>query len=294
MMEPRDALEKKVVDLARPALEQEIRERGFGFDAAKVRVLRRLSSDVDGDGREETVFVAGIPEFGAPATLLLHDPFRSIGDEWVTLLPFETGFRELFVSDVNGDGTPEVVALWQADFGLYLSVNVLQWDGNVIRDLFPPTRFHQGFMERKDLDADGIDEILIWSGIYETDPRWGPQFFNTHVFRYNGQAYELQRIHRSVRRYLPAPLLGQRISFTGLPEQFELPPSPADQHRRIEEHLVEHGGLTPEFLGEIGSQYVLFAREGFHDEALQIVELVLEAVEHIDDPEARVELSHEA
>jgi tetratricopeptide (TPR) repeat protein len=38
----------------------------------------------------------------------------------------------------------------------------------------------------------------------------------------------------------------------------------------------------------------LFAREGFHDEALQIVELVLEAVEHIADPEVKLELSHES
>ncbi len=294
MKEPEGNLTTELVGLVRPALEREVRSRDWKFDVSKVQVLRRLQHDVDGDGREEVCFVAGIPEFGGPATLVLYDPCGADGEEWSTLLPFEAGFRDLFVSDINGDGMPEIVTLWQEDFGMYLSVRVLQWDGSSVRSLFPPERFHQGFMVMKDLDADGLDEMVIWSGVYETNPRWGPQFFNIHVFRYNGRMYELQRTHRSVRRYLPAPLLGQRVSFTGLPEQFELPPSPAEQRRKVEEHLLATDGIEPEFLENIGKQSTVFRKERFYEEALDLVDLVLEKVEHVADPEAKLVLKHEA
>jgi hypothetical protein len=212
-------LATQAVNLVRPALERELQRRGWKYDVSKVRVLCYLQDDVDGDGRDEGCFVVGIPEFGGPASVILHDPSGVEGDEWATLLPFEAGFRDLFVTDINGDGVLEIVTLWQADFGLYMSVRVLQWENGSVRFLFPPERFHQGLLEMKDLDADGLDEMVIWSGVYETYPRWGPQFFNIHVFRYNGRMYELQRTHRSVRRYFPASLLGQRIAFTGAQEE---------------------------------------------------------------------------
>jgi hypothetical protein len=126
MTDPEGSLATEVVNLVRPALERELQRRGWGHDVRKVRVLRCLQHDVDGDGREEVCFVVGIPEFGGPATLIVHNPFRVEGDEWVTLLPFEAGFRDLFVSDINGDGVLEIVTLWQADFGLYLSVRILR------------------------------------------------------------------------------------------------------------------------------------------------------------------------
>lgn len=291
-LENRMAIE--VADRFRPALEREVRGRGWGHDVSKARTLRRLEHDVDGDGREETCFVVGIPEYGGPAMLALYDPSRAEGDEWRTLLPFEAGFRDLFVADMNDDGIPEIVTLWQEDFGLFLSVRILQWDGSLVHSLFPPERFHQGFVEMKDLDADGSDEVVIWSGVYETNPRWGPQFFNIYVFRYNGRGYELQRTQRSVRRYLPAPLLGQRISVTGLPERFELPPSPAEQRRKVEERLVKTGGVESGLLGEIGNQSAAYRKEGFYDEALELLDLVLDTVEHVADPAEKLMLEHEA
>ena len=288
------SLTTEAVYVVRPALERELLRRGWGHDVSKVRVLRHLQHDVDRDGREESYFVVGIPEFGGPATLMVHNSFRAEGNEWVTLLPFEAGFRDLFVSDINGDGVLEIVTLWQADLGLYLSVRVLQWKDGSVRFLFPRERFHQGVLEMKDLDADGLDEMVIWSGVYETNPRWGPQFFNIYVFRYNGNTYELQRTYRSARRYLPAPLLGQRISFTGLPEQFELPPSPAEQRRKVEERLVVTGGIEPELLEDIGKQSMIFRKEGFYEEALDLIDLVLEMVERIADQQAKVMLEHKA
>ncbi len=172
----------EVTDLFRPDLEREVRRRGWGHDVSKVEMLRCLEYDVDGDGREEVCFVVGIPEYGGPAMLAIYDPSRANGDEWRTLLPFEAGFRDLFIADINGDGMPEIVTLWQEDFGLYLSLRVLQWDGSSVRSLFPPERFHQGLMEVRDLDADRLNEIVIWSGVYETTPRWGPQFLTFTSF----------------------------------------------------------------------------------------------------------------
>src|SRR5215218_1539420 len=103
------SLTTEAVYVVRPALERELLRRGWGHDVSKVRVLRHLQHDVDRDGREESYFVVGIPEFGGPATLMVHNPFRAEGNEWVTLLPFEAGFRDLFVSDINGDGVLEII-----------------------------------------------------------------------------------------------------------------------------------------------------------------------------------------
>jgi len=113
-------------------------------------------------------------------------PSETGGYDVRELHEFEAGFRDLFVSDINTNAVPEVVTLWQEDFGLILSLHVEQWDGSMVRSLFPHVRFHQGLMEMKDLDADGVDEIIVWSGRYESNPRWGLQFFDIHVFRYDG------------------------------------------------------------------------------------------------------------
>jgi tetratricopeptide (TPR) repeat protein len=288
-------LHEELVELARSAIAQEVEARGWQFDVSQVEMLRQPEPhDLDGDGRDEFCFVAGIPTYGGPAWCGLCVPSK-VGDYDVRALhECEAGFRDMFVSDTNKDGVPEVVTLWQEDFGLYLTLHIQQCDGNSVRSLFPRQRFHQGVMEMKDLDADGLDEILIWSGIYETNPRWGPQFFAIHVFQYNGRMYELQRTSRSTRRYLPATLLGQAISFTGLPEQFELPPPPAEQRRRVEERIAMTGRIEPEILGEIGNQSIMFRREGFYEEAIELVDLVLETIEHVSDQQAQLVLEYEA
>jgi tetratricopeptide (TPR) repeat protein len=285
----------ELVEIARSAIAREIQARDWQFDASQVQLLRPPEPhDLDQDGRDEYCFVAGIPTYGGPAMCGLCVPLETGGYNVRALHEFEAGFRDLFVSDVNKDRVPEVVTVWQEEFGLILSVHVQQWGGGGVRSLFPDARFHQGLMELRDLDADGIDEIIVWSGRYESNPRWGLQYFDIYVFRYDGNAYTLWQTRRSDRRYLPEGLLGQRIGIGGIPIEYERPPSPTEQRRRLGEHIEANDSADPVFLEQIGGQALNAYTEGFYDEALETVEIVFEGIEHVADPDARLVLSYEA
>jgi len=284
-----------LVEIARSAIAQQIDARGWGFDASQVEMLRLPKAyDLDGDGTDELCFVAGIPTYGGPAVCGLCVPAEDGGYEVRALIEFEEGFRDLFVSDINKDGTLEVVTLWQAELGLILSVHVHQWDGSTVRSLFPEAKFHQGLMYLRDLDADGVDEIVVWGGRYESNPRWGLQYFQIFVFRYDGNAYDLWLSRTTDRRYLPEGVLGQRIGVGGVPIQYERPPLLIEQRQRLEEHVRENGSADPALLEEIGGQSSLLVNEGFYDEALEIVDVVFQGMKSIEDPEARIVVAYEA
>jgi len=250
--------------------------------------------DLDEDGNDEFCFVAGIPTYGGPAVCGLCVPAEDGGFDVRALIEFEEGFRDLFVSDINKDGVLEVVTLWQAELGLILSVHVHQWNGSAVRSLFPEAKFHQGLMYMRDLDADGLDEIIVWGGRYESNPRWGLQYFQIFVFRYDGSAYGLWLSRTTDRRYLPEGILGQRIGVGAVPIQYERPPSPVEQRQRLEEYIRENGSADPTLLEEIGGQSSLLKNEGFYDEALEIIDIVSQGVESIEDSEARMVVAYEA
>jgi tetratricopeptide (TPR) repeat protein len=63
---------------------------------------------------------------------------------------------------------------------------------------------------------------------------------------------------------------------------------------KLEERLVNTGGIEPEFLEHIGRHSTVFREEGFYEEALDLIDLVLEMVEHVADPVAKLVLEHEA
>lgn len=168
MTEVGPAFDAELIHTAQQLLSQEVQARGRNYDLSRVRLLARGSdwADLDGDGRMELYFAAGIPEYGGPAMCVVR--IRDDGQIGVRpLISYEEGLRELAIWDINRDGVPEIVMRWQADIGLWLRLYVVQFDGTSVASLFPDRRFHQGFMELKDLDGDGLDEIIVWSSVYE-------------------------------------------------------------------------------------------------------------------------------
>lgn len=278
----------ELIRTAREVLAPEVQARGWNYDLSRVRLLARGSAwaDLDGDGVPELYFAAGIPEYGGPAMCGIVRR-RDDGQVGVrTLIPCEQGLRELAVWDINGDGVSELVLRWQAEFGLPLTLYIVRFDGTSATSLFPNLMFHQGFMEVKDLDGDGLDEIVVWAGLYETDPRWGPQRFGVNVFRYNGREYELQHQHETDRRYLPAGILQQRIALSGLPERFEEPP-PIEEYRRRLHELSNDNRVDEDFVVEMGVLSSDLYSEGFYAEALGMNDLLQGAVGHLQDAEKR-------
>ena len=278
-------LETELVALSQPALAAGVRERGQSFDVREARMLRTVLKDFDHNGKEELCFIVGVPEFGGPALCGLGIPKVNGGYDAITLIPFEYGFRELSISDIDKDGILEIITTWQADFGLYLTVNVTRWDGQSIQHLFPSQHFHQGLMEMKDIDADGLDEILVWSGRYERNPRWFPQYFDLHIFGYNNQGYELRKTRRTDHPYHPGPFLGQKIGVAGLPEAFYRPPPPMEQRRRLEKQKSD-GMVSQHFINELSAQHMVLTEERFYQDALEIADLALEGAEHLTLTEA--------
>lgn len=288
MTEVGPEFDAELVRTAQEVLAPEVQAKGWNYDPSRVRLLARGSAwaDLDGDGQMELCFAAGIPEYGGPAMCGI---VRRRDDGQVGVRPLilcEQGLRELAVWDVNGDGVPEIVMRWQAEFGLLLTLYVVRFDETSATSLFPDLRFHQGYMELKDLDGDGLDEIVVWAGLYETDPRWGPQRFGINVFWYNGYEYELRHQHETDRRYLPAGILQQRINLLGLPERFEEPPTIEEYRRRIRE-LSADNGVDEDFVVEIGVLAGQLYSEAFYAEALKMNDLLQEAVRHLQDDEKR-------
>lgn len=290
-----ERLEAELIEVARSAIAEAIKDRDWHFDADKVQMLHYPElCNLRSDGRKEYLFVAGLPNYGGPAFCGLCVQSEGGDFEVFPVHRVEAGLKEIFISDVNDDGVPEIVTLWQEDFGLYLTLHITRWDGASARSLFPQERFHQGFMELKDLDADGADEVVIWTGRYENNPRWAPQYFDILVFGYDGDTYELRQTKRSDRPYLPSSMLGQKIGFTGLPIEFDRPVSASTQRRKLEQHIIANGEADPEFLEELGRQSSLLHEEGMHDEAAEMVDVVFEGIEHVADPKAKLIVSYEA
>ncbi|NEO98692.1 MAG: tetratricopeptide repeat protein [Symploca sp. SIO2E9] len=294
-----------LTEIARFFLQQEAQIKGEEIDVSKINLFKVIHEDVDGDGQEEVCLVAGI-----------HHPWSSVGDcilldpsqdgQYVpTILSSMYGFRDLQVSDINKDGIPEIVLLDQSGSGAFLTLQICQWNGKTLKSLFPEGGFYQGFYETKDLDADGVDEVLIWQGEWTESLgggplRWKPKHFDIFIFYYNCQTgrYELQFSHSTERCYNPGDIV-QR-SYGGLIGQAleggHRATSVNEYHQQLKV-LIENQQVNENFVDELRGHRKVLVEEGFYEEALEITDLTLEAVKYLANPTIRnqflIELSRE-
>ncbi|MEI8175091.1 MAG: hypothetical protein WCG28_04030 [bacterium] len=154
---------ERLIEIAQFILQQDALDNGYKIDISEVKLFKVVKQDVDGDGQEEICFAAGITDVWDTTTCCLLD-FQNEKEHVIELVPIAHGFRDLQILDINSDGIPEIVSLWQARSGASLSLYIFQWDGNTLNPLFPKREFHQGFMEMKDLDADNIDQRATFKG----------------------------------------------------------------------------------------------------------------------------------
>lgn len=275
--------------IAQSILRDQAQKSGYELDVSQVKVFKSIDRDIDGDGQEESCFVAGIPDVWDTSTCCLLD-FDKEKERIIKLVPIADGFRDLQILDINQDGIPEIVVLWQAGSGAYLSLYIFQWDGNNLKSLFPEELFHQGFVEMKDLDADGVDEIVIWQGLWEEGARWNPQRFNIHIFCYQGNIYRLNTTQTSDRRYLPASIVSQNISILGTPPDVEHRFTSVEIYREQLESLIRNCQVNEDFVVNLTEHQSVLWQEGFYEEAISIADLALKATSHLSNSMAKVRL----
>ena len=255
-------LTEYMLEIAHSVLNQEQVRHDWKEDLTKIQLFKVVHQDVDADGLEEIVFAAGIPELWGSGMCAMLDPQ---GSQYTThvLVPLSLGFRELTVWDINRDGLAEILILWQEGSGAFLTLNIFHWDQSQLTSLFPEDKFHQGLFEPKDLDADGLDEILMWEGIWEDGVHWEPHHYQVSVFSYNGSSYTLREKFTLERRYYPGQIVNMEVGIFGQPVQAEHRFTSVESYRQQLEQRIHQGTVDENFVREISEHQYVLQNEGF-------------------------------
>lgn len=270
------ALTELITGLTRSTLAREAQSRSFNLDTSSVKVFKLVRFDVDGDGEDETCFAAGVAEFFSQGVCGLLDPSRE-GARFVELVPFQEGFRDLVVTDVDNDGRPEIVTWAQVGSGAYLSLAILRYDGSAVTSLFPDGPFHQGLLETKDLDLDGVDELEIWEGRWEKGAHWAPNPFTIHIYHASPDGYQQASSLPLTTAYYPSSIVSRTIGLVGIPTTIEHRYTSVPERRQQFESLRAAGQVTDEYVSGLGGEVQLLRQEGFLDEALSVADIAMEA-----------------
>ena len=271
------ALNERMVGFAKSTLAREARGRNLNLDTSSLKVFKVVRFDVDGDGEDETCFAAGVAEFFSQGVCGLLDPSPE-GPRFVELVPYQEGFRDLVVTDVDGDGRPEIVSWAQVGSGAFLNLAILRYDGSAVTSLFPDGPFHQGLLETKDLDLDGVDELVIWEGRWQQGrAHWAPNPFTIHVYHAAPGGYQLAFSQQLTTSYYPASIVSRTIGLIGIPTTIEHRYTSVAERRLQFESLRAAGQITEQHVEELGGQVALLRQEGFLDEALSVLDIATEA-----------------
>lgn len=307
--------DRDLIFLAQRFLSQKAQVQSESIDLTQVKVFKVLRADVDNDGQEEICFAAGefVPNRTPWSTLqgiwLVDTANLSMGTiEVVEMAPSDTpgydifgskmplsGYQDLQIADINNDHLLEILSLWRWGRDDCLTLCVYQWDGKANNSLFTQDKyFPQGLVEIKDLDADGLSEIIIWEAIFDTTTKPFPEPFAIHVFHFNGHSYELQETHRSDRFYDPGTIMANRSRKKGL---FGVPVDSGLRTRSIEEYrgqldaLVQSGQVDENFVVELSRQQDELWNERFYEDSLAMGDLALKANAHLSNPTEKAQVS---
>ena len=260
-----DAMAGVLTLAATSLLVQKVQASGKEIDVSRIKLFQYIQKDVDNDGQDELCFAAGIPDSILPQEVgvWLIDSVKNGETSTSTFIelasPYASGFRDLQVIDINNDSIPEILSLWQIGSGQFLSLYIYQWDGKTRSSLFPEEKsFPQGFFELKDVDADGINEIIIWEQIWAEGEKYDPKRFSIHVFRFHEHIYELDETHESERLYDPRSIVNRDIGLMGVPVHLELRTTPVKEYRQRYEHLVQCMLMGIKDTGKMQREFVAF------------------------------------
>ncbi len=284
------ASEQTLLMAAKRVMAEQLASEGRHFDASRVKIYKFIRKDLDRDGEEEIVFAAGVDEIWGAGTCIVLDRHEQ-HQIAIPLVPLAEGFRDLAVFDINADGEVEIVSLWQSGSGAFLALSIWRWRGDSFERIFPPGNeaFHQGIMELRDLDGDGVDEILIWESLWRNGVHWGPHYFDIHVFGYDGERYRLQSTCRTKRRYLPADILGKTVGLMGISlEDQERQVSNAKWRHRVETAICQ-SEVDSDLLDQLVQRWSLLQEGQFYDEAAEMINLAIEAARNLSSSRERAE-----
>jgi tetratricopeptide (TPR) repeat protein len=250
----------------------------------EVKVYQIIEQDIDGDGQMEICFAAGLPSYFGNGLAGILDPWGE-GYRFIQLVTYEGGYRDLRVLDINQDDVSEIVFLSQVGSGAYLSPYIFQWQSNCLTSLFDQVRFHQGYMDIKDLDADGIDELIFWEGLWEGSAHWAPTRFNIHIYHYDQAGYILSGTQRSNLPIEPAEIVSRDIGIWGMPLKLTSRMQDLSQLRSEFKTLLDKrmkgknlSKRLTKYIDKLINLHEVERNETFYQTALAILELANEAV----------------
>jgi tetratricopeptide (TPR) repeat protein len=277
-----------LINIAQSILQKDAEAHGYEIDVSEVKIFKTIEQDIDNDGQAEICFAAGIPNLWDTSICCLIDVHNN-KFQVVEIVPVSDGFRDLQILDINRDNKLEIVTWFQAGSGAYLYFYIFQWDGSNLLSLFPETEpFHQGFIETKDLDADGVDEIVIWRGIWGEGAQWSPKYFNMYVFGYNGCNYELKTTQTSERCYYPTDIVSRQTSIAGTQPNIEHRFTQVAEYQQQLETLIRNQHINQDFVATLLEHQSVLWQEGFYDEAFSTTDLAIEAMKYIPESPTKV------
>ena len=246
------------------------------YDASTVKVFKAVTFDVDGDGEDETCFAAGFAAHFAPGICALLDPSPD-GPRFVELVPRQAGFRELVVADMDKDGHAEILTTWfPSANGDALALAIFRYDGSEVSKVFPDELFYEGYLESKDIDADGVDELVLWRSAMKRR-RWEAAPYQISVYQGTPAGYRLAFTHDTASRYNHWSIASRDVGIMGLPTGAEHRHTSVAERQRQFTELRAAGQLTDEFVEELRGQASVLCKETFLEDALGIFDIAAEA-----------------
>ncbi len=248
-----------------------------------VQLFKAIKLDSKEDDRETICFAAGVQNVWDIGTLCLLDRKQS-KEQIVQLVSIADGFRELLVFDINQDGRTEIVSWWQAGSGAYLSLYIFQWEGDTARALFPDLVYHQGLVEFKDVDGDGIDEIVIWESDWDVETaQWEPQRYFVRIYKYEQSKYCELSSELTERRYNPSSIVSRQVSIMGTNPNASHRLKPQDAYKQELDQLIVHNDVDVECLAKLAEHQSVLWQEGFYHDSIAAADLVIRAEVYVPD-----------
>lgn len=265
-------------------------------DIAAARIFRVLAADVDGDGEEEIIVAAGtVPRYGWGVGAVVVVDWQAGAMRYYLLGSVEVGFESMQIKDVNQNGLLEILVTFRDGSDAHMTPFLYQYDGEQAEELLGPKRrgyqgpYIYGLLDFKDIDADGVDEALIWNAILgEGECNSCKHTYEIDIMRWIGRRYLVQERVKTQYKISPAAVIRRRDWFnltntpTDLDSNLKLESSLAEAERRLSAGLIDF-----HFVDLLLSRSLDFFDQRHFVEAGQVAQLAYEAALALPDSPAK-------